>query len=182
MKTWFHTETFQDHNGQPSFVRKSLAWILLFAGALILLGVAMFGVVSLSVSKEIASFIIKALAAITGVVGIAYGAMQGAKGYAQGQTARHINPTPAPTDTSPPGTKAPAADPSKPEHHPQQDGGQPALSSAPKSSAKEEKKPKVPPGKAKAPKPSKMADLAGWRFEQPVLLSDARSSQRQKAG
>lgn len=112
MRQWqiFNSETFHDHNGQPSFVRKSLAWVLLFGGGLIVLGVLMFGVSSLSVSKEIASFILKALAAITSVVGIAYGAMQGAKGYAQGQAAKAKGPHSetghaphrAPSHTTPP--------------------------------------------------------------------------------
>lgn len=117
----FDTEAFTDPTagGKPSFVRKSLAWTLLFAGGLIVLGVIMFGLVKLDVAKEISAYIIKVLAAITGILGIAYGAMQGAKGYAQGQAAKSAttstttamatpNPSPQPT-TQPPSTAPPAS-------------------------------------------------------------------------
>lgn len=99
---FFNTDTFLDPTSQkPSFVRKSLAWMLLFAAGLILLGVLMFGLVKLDVAKEISAYILKVVAAITGFATIAYGAMQGAKGYAQGQAAKAPQSTTVITDPPP---------------------------------------------------------------------------------
>lgn len=83
LSSFFSSSTFDDHKGQPSLGRKSIAWILLFLGASIELGLVIMCFADPVLGKIVSGYILGVSGLGVGLVSTIYAAAQHSKGKAQ---------------------------------------------------------------------------------------------------
>ena len=99
------TQTFCDHQDQPSFGRKACFWILVAMGILALIALCLVAFGPVAAGKSVSTLALEIIKAGVTLCGLFYGAAQVSKGMSQ----MGKPPVPDPVAIGVPGTPIPSA-------------------------------------------------------------------------